>query len=150
MSQEKVVLIRRWFEEVWNNGRIDAIDEMAAPDVIAHGHAPYDIGLEQFRGFFKNVRSAFPDIQIGIDFTLAEGDKVAARWTANATHKGSFLGYAATGRPIKISGVSIMRIASGKIVEAWDTWDQLGLMFQIGAALGHEFFAPPGSPAKSP
>ena len=146
MSQENVTLIRRWFEEVWNKGRREAIDEMASPDAIAHGHAPYDIGLDQFRGFYTSVRAAFPDIHIGIDFTVADADKVAARWTATATHKGTFLGYAATGRPIKISGVSIMRIAGGKIVEAWDTWDQLGLMVQIGAALGHQFFAPPGAP----
>jgi steroid delta-isomerase-like uncharacterized protein len=149
MSQENVALIHRWFEDVWNKGRMEAIDEMASRDAIAHGHAPYDVGLDQFKNFFTSVRSAFPDISLGIDFTLAEGDKVAARWTANATHKGSFLGYAATGRRIKISGVSVMRITAGKIVEAWDTWDQLGLMVQIGAALGHEFFAPPGSPAKS-
>lgn len=149
MSQGNVALIRRWFEEVWNKGRMGAIDEMASPDAIAHGHAPYDIGLDQFRGFYTSVRSAFPDLRIGVDFTLAEGDKVAARWTAAGTHKGSFLGYAATGRPIKISGVSIMRIDGGKIIEAWDTWDQLGLMVQIGAALGHEFFAAPGGPDQS-
>jgi steroid delta-isomerase-like uncharacterized protein len=149
MSQENIALIRRWFEEVWNKGRLEAIDEMASADVVAHGHAPYDIGLEQFRSLFNNVRGAFPDIRIGIDFTLAEDDKVAARWTATATHKGSFLGYAATGRAINVSGVSIMRIAGGKIVEAWDTWDQLGLMVQIGAALGHEFFAPPGSTGRA-
>ena len=143
MSAENVALIHRWFEEVWNKSRMEAIDEMAAPDAIAHGHAPYDIGLDQFRGFYTRVRNAFPDLRIAIDFTLADGDKVAARWTATGSHTGSFLGYAATRRPIKVSGVSIMRISGGKIVEAWDTWDQLGLMVQIGAALGHEFFARP-------
>jgi steroid delta-isomerase-like uncharacterized protein len=141
MSQDNVALLRRWFEEVWNKGRIEAMDEMASQNVVAHGHAPFDVGLDQFKEFFRTIRAAFPDIRINIDFTLSEGDKVVGHWSSTMTHTGSFLGLAPCGRQVKVHGITIMRIAGGKIVEAWDSWDQFGLLQQIGAALGHQFFA---------
>ena len=95
MAQENSALIRRWFEEVWNKGRMEAIDEMASPDVIGHGQAQHntDIGLEQFQTFCGRIcAAAFPDMKVVIDQTVEQGDRVAARWTATMTHKGDFLG----------------------------------------------------------
>ncbi len=143
VTGQNIALVRRWFDEVWNQGKMERIAELAAPDAVAHGHAPYDVDMDQFKVFYQSVRSAFPDIHLAIDFTVAESDKVVARWTAAGTHSGSFLGYAPTGKAINVSGITIARISGGKIVEAWDTWDQLGLLVQIGAALGPEFFKPP-------
>lgn len=138
---ENSAIIRRWFEEVWNKGRLSAIDEMAAADVIGHGQAQHgvDIGLKEFRPFVQRLRGAFPDIRIAIHATIEQGDNVVARWTASMTHTGEFLGIAASGRKVVVTGTTIVRIVDGKIVEGWDNWDQLGLLVQIGALPAAEF-----------
>ncbi len=150
MAQENSTLIRRWFEEVWNQGRLEAIDEMASPDIVGHGQAQHatDIGLDEFKPFVVNLRNAFPDMNVVIDHTIEQGDKVAARWTSTMTHKGEFLGFAPTGKKVVITGTSIQRIANGKIVEGWDNWDQLGLMVQIGAVPAAHFVAPVEEPER--
>ena len=143
MAHENSLLIRRWFDEVWNSGRMEAIDEMASPDVIGHGQAQHatDIGLKEFKPFVAGFRSAFPDMKVTIDFIMEQGDKVVARWTATMTHKGEFLGIAPTGKKATITGTSTQRISGGKIVEGWDNWDQLGLLVQIGAVPAKHFVA---------
>jgi steroid delta-isomerase-like uncharacterized protein len=145
MAQENGALIRRWFEEVWNRGRMEAIDEMASPDVIGHGQAQHatNIGLEEFRIFAKDMRSAFPDMKVTIDYIIEQGDMVVARWTATMTHKGEFLGFAPTGKKATITGTSIQRMSGGKIVEGWDNWDQLGLLVQIDVVPAAHFVPPP-------
>ena len=143
MSEEKdnAEFIHRWFEEVWNKGRMEAIEEMCLPDAIGHGQAQHnlDIGLVEFKQFARDLRTAFPDIRITIHETLAQGDKVAARWSAKMTHSGPFLGFAATGRKVEVTGTSIQRVVGGKIAEGWDNWDQLGLLVQIGAVPAAQF-----------
>jgi steroid delta-isomerase-like uncharacterized protein len=144
MAQENSALIRRWFEEVWNKGRMEAIDEMASPDVVGHGQVQHDtdIGMEEFKPFVVALRGAFPDMKVVIDQTIEQGDKVAARWTSTMTHKGKFLGFPATGKKATITGTSIQRISNGKIVEGWDNWDQLGLLVQIGVVPAAHFVKP--------
>ena len=145
MQPEKpnVEIINRWFDEVWNKGRMEAVHEMCTPGVIGHGHVQHavDIGLVEFKQFAESLRTAFPDIRINIQETLAQGDKVAARWNATMTHKGAFLGTAATGRKVEVTGTTIVRIVDGKIAEGWDNWDQLGLLVQIGAVPAAQFVA---------
>jgi steroid delta-isomerase-like uncharacterized protein len=147
MAEENAEFIRRWFEEVWNKGRMEAIDEMASPDVIGHGQAQHatDIGLAQFKRLARDIRSAFPDIRFVVEETISQGDKVVARWTARMTHAGTFLGIAPTGRAVTVTGTSIQRIANGSIVEGWDNWDQLGLLVQIGAVPAAKFVDEPES-----
>jgi steroid delta-isomerase-like uncharacterized protein len=140
-KQDNAEFIRHWFEEVWNKGRMDAIDEMASADAVGHGQAEHavDLGLVEFKHFVRSLRIAFPDIHVTIHDTLAQGDRVVARWSANMTHTGPFLGISATGRKATVTGISIQRIVGGKIVEGWDNWDQLGLLVQIGAAPAVQF-----------
>ncbi len=136
MSTDNVALTHRWFDEVWNQGRVEAIDEMAAKDAVGHGQAEHgaDIhGLEEFKPFVRSLRAVFPDIKITIDLSIAEGEHVAVHWHATMTHKGQFLDFAPTGKNVTITGTSIQRIVNGKIVEGWDNWDQLALLVQIGA-----------------
>lgn len=136
MSTNNSELICRWFEEVWNKGRAEAVDEMFAADGIAHGLGEADIdvrGPAAFKPFFEKLRGAFPDFQLTIEDTISEGDKVAARWTARMTHGGDHLGLPATGRPVVVSGMSIIRIRDGQIVEGWNNWDMMSMMQQIGA-----------------
>jgi steroid delta-isomerase-like uncharacterized protein len=133
---ENARLIRKWFEEVWNQGREETVDAMCARDVIGHGQAQHgaDIrGPEHFKQFMRGFRSAFSDIQIEIHDTIEQGDKVVARWTTTMTHTGTFLNVPPMGKHISVNGISIQRFASGKIVEGWDNWDQLGLLVQLGA-----------------
>jgi steroid delta-isomerase-like uncharacterized protein len=136
VHKDNVALIRRWFEEVWNQGSEEAIDRMSASRVVGHGQVQHDKeihGLDEFKPFVRSIRAAFPDIHITIHEAFEEDDKVVARWTAQMTHTGKFLGFPASGRKATISGMSMQRIVDGKIVEGWDNWDQLGLMVQIGA-----------------
>ena len=130
MAQENSALIRRWFEEVWNNGRMETIDEMASPDVVGHGQAQHDtvIGREQFRTFAAEFRRAFPDLKVKIDHVVEQGDKVAARWTATMTHQGEFLGFAPTGKRVTITGTSTQRISNGKDCR------RLGQLGPVGSA----------------
>lgn len=137
MSEENKALIRRWFEEVWNKGREEAIDEMFAEDGIAHGLA--DEGAEPLRGaagfkpFFRKFRAAFPDIEVVVEDTVTEGEKVAARCTVRGKHQSDSLGFAATQQPMEISGITIVRVRDGKIVEAWNNFDFMSMFKQLGA-----------------
>jgi steroid delta-isomerase-like uncharacterized protein len=137
MSEENKVLIRRWFEEVWNKGREEAIDEMFAEDGIAHGlaqdaEAPLR-GANGFKPFFHKFRAAFPDIEVVVEDTVSEGDKVAARCTVRGKHQSDSLGFAATQQPMEITGMSIVRVRDGKIVEAWNNFDFMSMFRQLGA-----------------
>jgi len=136
MSEANKTLVRRWFEEVWNQGREETIDELFAMNGVGYGlgdtEAPVH-GPAEFKPFVGNLRGALPDLHMTIEDILAEGDRVTVRITVEGTHKGGQLGIAPSGRRVKIAGVVIIRIANGKIVEGWNSWDQLGLLRQIGA-----------------
>jgi steroid delta-isomerase-like uncharacterized protein len=132
MSDENKALARRWFEEVWNKGRTDAVDEMMASDGRAYGLGDQPMGPAEFKVFHAAYRQAFPDMRIHIDEVIAEGDTVAMRWTVGATHRGELMGLAATGRPSRFEGMSFLRVRDGKIVEGRNVFDQLGMLKQLG------------------
>lgn len=137
MSEENKALIRRWFEEVWNKGREEAIDEMFAEHGIAHGLADESgeplRGPNGFKPFFRNFRTAFPDIEVVVEDTITEGEKVAARCTVRGKHQSDSLGFAATQRPMEITGMTIVRVRDGKIIEAWNNFDFMSMFKQLGA-----------------
>jgi steroid delta-isomerase-like uncharacterized protein len=133
-SEENKAFIRRWFDEVWNKGREDAIDEMFAADGLAHGLGDQPIrGAAEFKPFFRAFREAFPDIQVVVEDAVAEGDKVAARCSVRGRHKGDALGYSATNLPAEFTGITIVRVRDGKIVEAWNNFDFMAMHQQLGA-----------------
>jgi len=129
-------LIRRWFEEVWNKGRVEAIAEMFAADGVAHGLSddPSNTmkGPADFLPFHSIFRGAFPDIEVVVEDTIAEGDLVAVRCSVRGRHTGDHLGVAASNAPVQFTGMTIVRIKDGKIVEAWNNFDFLGMNKQIG------------------
>jgi steroid delta-isomerase-like uncharacterized protein len=94
--------------------------------------APGPQGQQQIAAAF---RAAFPDLRWHVDLMLAEGDLVAARWTASGTNTGPWAGMAATGKPATFSGVNIFRIRDGKVAEIWNHRDDLGLAQQLGASV---------------
>lgn len=136
MSEDLKALTRLWFEEVWNKGRVDAIDEMFDPEGIAHGlgEDSGDLrGSEGFKPFHATFKGAFPDMRIEVEEVIQEGDLTAARFSGTGTHTGESLGTAATNRPVKFTGMSFTRWRNGKIVEGWNNADIAGIMKQIGA-----------------
>ena len=136
MSEANKQLLYRWFEEVWNKGRADAIEEMFDENGIAHGLSDDPAnpikGPAGFRPFHTVFREAFPKMEIVIEDVIAEGDKVAARCSVRAKHEGEFLGKAATQSPVEFTGIAIVRVANGKIVEAWNNFDFQTLHRQVG------------------
>ena len=131
MAQDHREFIRRWFEEVWNKGRASAIDEMMAADAVNHGFGEMQ-DVSEFKAFHTAYRDAFPNVRIQTDDIVVDGEMVAVRYSGAATHTGNGLGFAATGRPVTFRGMSFVRIKDGKIVEGWNTFDQLGMMQQLG------------------
>jgi len=134
-SEANKALVHRWFQEVWNEGRESTIDEMHAEDGVSFGLGGAETevrGPEQFKVFFRNLRSALPDTHLKIVETIADGSKIAVRFEVEATHTGSGLPFPPTGRRVKFSGMSIVELADGKLVRAWNSWDQLGMLIQLG------------------
>lgn len=121
----------RWFEEVWNKSRRDAIAELLAPDAVLHDADTDSVGPEGFYPFFDRLSAAFSDLHITVHDTIAEKDRICLRWSCSATHIGEGLGVAPTGKRLHVTGMSLMRVRDGRIVEAWQNWDMLGLMEQI-------------------
>lgn len=136
MSEDNKALVRRAFEECFNKGNLDVADEIFAGDYVAHdGASPNNIsGPESFKQLVSSYRSAFPDLQDTIEEQIAEGDKVATRFTMRATHQGDFMGTPPTGVEVMLTGITIYSIAGGKIAERWAEVDILGLMQQLGIA----------------
>ncbi|HKG13124.1 MAG TPA: ester cyclase [Pyrinomonadaceae bacterium] len=136
-AEDNATIIRRWFEEVWNKGREDTIDELFSEEGVAHGLAGVADGKLRgpagFKPFFRNFREAFPEMEVVVEDTVSEGDRVAARCTVRGRHEGDSLGFAATKRPVEFTGIAIVRIADGKIVEAWNNFDFMSMFQQLGA-----------------
>jgi steroid delta-isomerase-like uncharacterized protein len=137
MSEENKALLRRWFDEVWNKGNAEAIDEMFAADGIAHGLSDDESnplkGPTGFTPFHATFRGAFPDIEVIVEDLIAEGDKVVARCSVRGKHTGDHLGISASNSPVLFTGMAIVRIEDGMIVEAWNNFDFLKMNRQIGA-----------------
>jgi steroid delta-isomerase-like uncharacterized protein len=133
---DNISLVKRWFREVWREGKNETIYELLAPEAVLSGQtgAQEEIrGPEEFAAFADRIRNAFPDTDIVVEDAFGIDDKVAVRWSAKMTHKGDGLGLPATGKEVRITGMSIARIVDGKIVEGWDNWDRLAMLEQIGA-----------------
>jgi steroid delta-isomerase-like uncharacterized protein len=134
MSEENKALARRW-ADIFNQGNLDLVDEIYAPDCVLHDPTmPEDTrGVEGAREFYSMYRSAFPDTEITIEDQVAERDKVATRWTARGTHQGELMGVPPSSNRVEVAGMTISRSEGGKIVEEWNNYDALGMMQQIGA-----------------
>jgi|SRR5580704_11147859 steroid delta-isomerase-like uncharacterized protein len=132
--EENISLMRRWFQEVWNEGRVQTIYDLLAEDI--HGWGQDEPGVEirkpaDFEALYNRLHGAFPDMKLTVEDAFGAGDKVVVRWSAVMTHTGDHLGVPASHKKVEISGITIARIDDGKIVEGWDNWDQLALMQQI-------------------
>jgi steroid delta-isomerase-like uncharacterized protein len=134
MSEQNKAVVRRVFDELWNRGNLPVADEFFASTYTHHDPSTPDAGRgpESEKKRVTLYRTALHDLRLTIEDIIAEGEMVMARWSCRGTHKGDLNGIAPTGKQIAIYGISMVRFASGKMVEGWINWDALGLMQQLG------------------
>ena len=126
------VIIRRLFDEVFNQGKMEVIDELVAEDVSGQDAAIDETRtIEAFRQVVVLFRTAFPDAVYTIHDQIAEGDRVVARWSLIGTHRGTFLDVSPTEKQVILNGIIIYRLDDEKIVEYWGEFNQLSLLRQL-------------------
>ena len=131
VERNKAVTLR-FMEEFKNQHNFDVVDELFSPHAILHLPAKgLPNGAEGQKAIGRVIFEAFPDVHVTLEYAIAEGDLVAERHTARATHKGEFMGIPATGKKIHWTENHLYRLESGKIRELWSEWSHQNLMDQI-------------------
>lgn len=121
MSSDNLAVVRRWFEEVWNQRRGEAIDEVLTAASVCHTDDGPMTGPEEFRGRqYVPLLAAFPDLRVEVEDTVSQGEVVVVRWCARGTHSGTGLG-PASGRQVCLRGLSWIRVEGGKFAEGWQS-----------------------------
>lgn len=131
MSSRKSIATR-FLTEVLGGGRFDLLDELVSAN-YADRSLPSGVTP---RTAIEAFRAGFPDTTVHVEHQVEEGDTVVSRWTIEASHTGDFFGVPPTGRRISLAGFSEYRFCEDKMAESWVTYDQLGLMQQLGVAAG--------------
>jgi non-heme chloroperoxidase len=132
---------RRYIEEVWKDENLDIADEVFSDKYLSHQSdgTALERGPDDVKKFVMEYRSAFSDIEDIVEDMIGEGDRVVTRWTLHVTHTGEFRGTPATGKRITLTGIGIFRFSEeGKVVESWDSLDELGMLRQLGVVPGPE------------
>lgn len=131
-KQENIAAMQRFAEGV-NSGNFEVFQEVMAPDIVDHDPAPdQGPGPEGFVGFFRTMRTAFPDLAVAMEHMVADDENIAFAYTITGTHRGEFQGVAPTGRRVRARGMQISRFENGRMVERWGSSDELGILKQIG------------------
>jgi predicted ester cyclase len=134
MSQEQMKeAFRTVIEAAYGSGKLEALDDLFAPDFVEHQAGITPPTLEGLKGSIAYLRNAFPDLKVTIEEMTVDGDRLWARLSGRGTHRGVFAGVPPTGRPITVTVMDEARFKGGRIVEHWGVADQLALMAQIGA-----------------
>ena len=129
-AEEHRALVRRFVDEFWSGGNLDAADELMTPDAVIHG--PVAGSPADLKAMAMAIRIAFPDWRSTVEEMIVEGDRVAERWTGRSTHRGEWQGIPPTGRRVAAPGVVFYRIAGGKIAEFRGQFDRMSLLEQLG------------------
>ena len=133
MSEENKAIFRRLLEEFWVKGKLDVADELLAPDFAYYDScAGVPLDLEDYKQNVMEYVSSCIDVQATVEDIVAEGDKVAVRYTWSGIHTGGLLDAPPTEKRLTIRLISILRIADGKIVDEWDMYDSLDMNRQLG------------------
>ena len=137
MTNQYETILHRWFDEVWNKGCAETIDELLDPNVLIHGLVDSSgnevSGAAQFKSFYESFRAALPDIQVIVEDGVSDGNKIVVRCTVRATHAGEGLGVSPTGNAVEFTGMCMVKEGDGRIVEVWNNFDFLTMMQQVGA-----------------
>ena len=133
MSEENKARVRRMYDEVVGQRKIEVLDELLGDDFVEHETMPgIPPGREGVKALIGMFLSAFPDMQFELGDIVADGDVVASRMTMTGTHQGEFMGIPATGRSINVNSMEFLRVANGRVVEHWGVTDQAAMMQQLG------------------
>ena len=137
LSEERVsenaALARRWFQEVWVAGGESVVDQLMATDSIGWMEGRTINGPTDFKDARRTLLHVFPDLSIKVEDLVEDGDKVAVRWTATATHRGEGLGVAPTNRKVSFRGITWLEFRAGRFVRGWDSWNLGGLIAELQA-----------------
>ena len=130
MQKADATFLFRWFQEVWNQGKKNSIDELLAEDVIAHGLGPEGQlkGIEAFKKFYDDFREQLKNIRVDVEEAVCQDDMETALCHVTALD-------IATGKSVEFSGLCMVKIANGKIVQAWNHYDFLKMYQQLGYTL---------------
>jgi steroid delta-isomerase-like uncharacterized protein len=130
-------LARRFYEECWNQGKVDRLDQYVSRDCRYHDPVFPSLapGVDSLKNHINMCRKAFPDLRFSLDDMIAERDEVVVHWTAHGTQEGQFLGVPPTRKIASVSGTSIYRFKNQKTVEQFVDWNALTLLEQLGAAM---------------
>ncbi len=131
-AEENKALVERFVEEFWNEGNLSAADELMASGAQIHLPTGEVVDVDGLKGFASAFRGSFPDWHSTFEELVAEGDRVAERWTGRGTHRGELQGIAPTGKRVEVPGSVFYRIVGGKIVEFRGQLDMMGMMQQLG------------------
>jgi predicted ester cyclase len=134
-AEENKAIVRSFLEGIFTQANPDVVDELADPHFVVHDPSSEagEVDAEGVKGSIAWSHNAFPDLRVTIEDQVAEGDRVATRWTVSGTHLGEMMGAAATGNQVTFTGTQTDHISGGKLVESWSNWDTLGMLQQIGA-----------------
>jgi len=128
---------RRFREELWNTGDLGIAAEILHPECLIHARIPFHTdfarGPEALGQLVLFYHLAFSEVQVTAEQIVVEGDTVVVRWTARGRNTGDLLGLPPTGRVAATSGVDVLRVADGRIVEGWVSWDTLSLLEDLVA-----------------
>ena len=132
MPEPNEKVMRRFVEEVINNGDYSVLDELVQPNYVYRSADQELQGADALQGLFTAYRTAFPDLNTEIDDLVSAGDRVAIAITLTGTHEGDLMGVPATGEQVKVHGMVLSRFEDGKIAEEWEILDMLSLFQQLG------------------
>lgn len=135
-TEELLAVISRGYDECWNQGKLEVLEELLAPEFCAHDPTVPGglVSRDAVRAVLTQIRAAFPDIRRELCDYVAQGDKIAVRWRVTGTHRAPFAGAAPTGRQISVTGITFYRIKDGRIAEEWIEMDSAGLARQLGTS----------------
>lgn len=135
-TEELIEYEERFIDEVWNGRDLDVIDELVSEDYVGHWFAAGDDGTdvdrEGLREFIAAAHEGFSDLHMESEFMIGQDDMIAVGFVITGTHDGEYMGIPATGKEGRTPGIFVHHIEDGKAVEAWATWDALGLLQQVG------------------
>jgi len=132
MSETNEKVIRRFIDEVINNGDFSVLDQLVQPNYVYRSPDQQLDGPEALEELLAAYRTAFPDMSVRIDDLVNGGDKVVISITLTGTHEGDLMGISPTGRPVNIGGMILSRFQDGKIVEEYEILDMLAMFQQLG------------------
>lgn len=131
---ENTEIVRRFVDQAFNNGNLEAADKYVAEDFVRHDPAAADVvGRDEYKKFVEMNRTAFPDYHESIESIITQDDTVMYRWRLHGTQKGEIMGVEPTGKEVDVTGMVEMRIEDGQITEMWGNFDALGMLEQLGA-----------------